>query len=143
MITLTITAETAADLNTQLRTLFEVSQLAKLVEATSTPTSTAAINGSGEAQEEAETSTPPKAASSKKTAPAGSGKQGSTKPKADKESVLDKKLDRSDVRAALTNFLALNDEPATAALLKKHGGVEKLSELSEDRFQAVYDAANA
>jgi hypothetical protein len=140
MITLTITAENPADLQTQLAAMLQRNMVAAATIAdgpdTVAGTETTAVAGNGAGEPGAATSS--KATGRGKAAPKAAGAAAKAK-----ESVLDKKLDRSDVRAALTNYLALNDEPATAALLKRFGGVEKLSELSEDRFQAVYDAAIA
>ena len=46
-----------------------------------------------------------------------------------------------DVRAALTQFLAANDEAAAGVLLKKFGHTDRLSQLKPEYFEAVYHAA--
>lgn len=46
-----------------------------------------------------------------------------------------------DVRAALTAFMLENGEDATTALLKKHAGVERLSQVKAEHYAAVIAAA--
>jgi hypothetical protein len=159
-ITLTIIAEDAAALNDELRILlqhyFVVGTVAraatadqaqdKPIEQTeSATTSPSPPSGNGSAAT-AEPAQEEKAA----PAPRGSGKQGNVSTASGKAAKgkaqaaqNTPKLERTDVRRALTSYLALHDEPATAKLLKQFGKVDKLSELAEERFQAVYDAAMA
>lgn len=106
--------------------------------ATGTDPDQTATNGSGEPQD----------APGTRSAPRGSGRQGNVSSKAQKsagapsKAANTPKLQKSDVLRALTSYLALNDEPSTAKLLKKFGGVSKLSDLPEEKYQAVYDAAS-
>lgn len=51
------------------------------------------------------------------------------------------KLDREMVRQALTDFSKIEGRPAAIAILNKHGA-KAITELSEDKFRAVYDEAN-
>lgn len=46
-----------------------------------------------------------------------------------------------DVRAALTAFMLENGEDATTELLKKHAGVERLSQVKAEHYAAVIAAA--
>jgi len=64
-------------------------------------------------------------------------------PEAEKDPEPEPKKDITvlDVRAALTQFLAANDEAAAAVLLKKHGHTDRLSQLKPEYFEAVYHAA--
>lgn len=64
-------------------------------------------------------------------------------PEKDPESEPEPKKDITvlDVRAALTQFLAANDEAAAAVLLKKFGHTDRLSQLKPEYFEAVYHAA--
>lgn len=58
------------------------------------------------------------------------------------ESEPTKKYTRDEVRAALIEFGKRAGDPAKArAVLKSVGGVEILSELKEDKFAAVVEAA--
>jgi hypothetical protein len=52
-----------------------------------------------------------------------------------------KDISLGDVRKALTEFLAANDEAAAAKLLAKHGKTDRLSKLDPEFFEAVYYAA--
>lgn len=62
------------------------------------------------------------------------------------EAVVEGEVERKDVtildvRKALTEYLAANDETKAAALLAKHGHTDRLSKLEEQYFDAVYYAA--
>jgi hypothetical protein len=46
-----------------------------------------------------------------------------------------------DVRRALTEYLAANDETKAAQLLAKHGKTDRLSKLQPEFFESVYYAA--
>jgi len=159
-IELKLTAATVADLRAQLVALlavgpspnleaagpaaaaldnfFDADQPQTNEAATGTDPNQTATNGSGEPQDAPET----------RSAPRGSGRQGNVSSKAQKaagappKATNTPKLQKSDVLRALTSYLALNDEPSTAKLLKKFGGVSKLSDLPEEKYQAVYDAAS-
>jgi hypothetical protein len=159
-ITLTIAADSIDDLRNQLLKLLLRAEVSD--SGTPEPAQTA-IEPGGPAVEQSEpapsstgngSAAAAEPAQEEKAAPAprGSGKQGNVsaasgkaaKGKAQAQAAQNTpKLERTDVRRALTSYLALHDEPATAKLLKQFGKVDKLSELAEERFQAVYDAAMA
>lgn len=73
-----------------------------------------------------ETTTTKKGAAAGKKAGAGKGKA--------KGPTLD------DVRNALREYSKLEGKDAAKALLQEHGEVDAVSELEEDKFQAVIDA---
>lgn len=50
------------------------------------------------------------------------------------------KLDREQVRQALTDYSKIEGRPAAIAILNKHGA-KSIGELAEDKFRAVYDEA--
>lgn len=52
-------------------------------------------------------------------------------------------LDRAKVNAALTEVKEKKGAPAAKAIIKDKGGVERMADIPEDKFQAVYDAAKA
>jgi hypothetical protein len=133
-ITLTVTGTDLNDLIQQLQGLAGPQpETAPAPELTSMPNVQPVQIGdggaSGEANGKSKATPATKPPATKKTAP----KVTAASPKA---------LTRADVREALTAHLARNDEEATAALLKLHGGVDKLSKLTEDKFQAVFEAAS-
>lgn len=49
-----------------------------------------------------------------------------------------KELDITDMRAALQAYAAKNGVPAAQALLEKHGGAKKISDLKAEHFAAFY-----
>jgi len=60
----------------------------------------------------------------------------------EKQAEQDKKdITIMDVRKALTEYLAANDESAAAKLLAKHGKTDRLSKLEPQYLEAVYYAA--
>jgi hypothetical protein len=132
-ITLTVTGTDLNDLIQQLQGLagpqFEPLSDAPAPDLTSMPNVQPAGGAAAEANGKSRATPAAKPPATKKTAP----KPAAASPKA---------LTRADVREALTAHLARNDEEATAALLKLHGGVDKLSKLTEDKFQAVFEAAS-
>jgi hypothetical protein len=52
-----------------------------------------------------------------------------------------KTITLNEVRKALTDYLAANDESKAAELLAKYGKTDRLSKLDPERFEAVYYAA--
>ena len=58
-----------------------------------------------------------------------------------KEDAPKKDITIMDVRKALTEYLAANNEAKAGELLAKHGKTDRLSKLSPEYFEAVYHAA--
>ena len=141
-ITLTVTGTDLADLIQQLQGLAGPQPDAPAQELTSMPNVQTVQGGADGASRLG--GVPDNAAEANGKSKAGAAiKPPATRKTAPKVTAASPKaLTRADVREALTAHLARNDEEATAALLKKHGGVDKLSKLAEDKFQAVFEAAS-
>lgn len=50
-------------------------------------------------------------------------------------------LERGQVNAALTEVKEKKGAPAAKAIIKDVGGVDKMADIPEDKFQEVFDAA--
>jgi putative intracellular protease/amidase len=81
-----------------------------------------------------------KAAGGGKPAASGTPTPPSTPKKEDKKVTT---LQRGEVNAALTDVKEKKGAPAAKAIITEHGGVAKMADIPEEKFQAVYDAAKA
>jgi hypothetical protein len=52
-----------------------------------------------------------------------------------------KKVSEEEMKGALSALKAKHGADAAKAVIKSAGGVEKLAEITEDKYAAVYDAA--
>lgn len=48
---------------------------------------------------------------------------------------------REEMQAALTTLKEKTDGPTAKAIIKKHGGVEKMADIPDEKIDAVYAAA--